>query len=89
MLTGETVTDAVFSPVDHRYVLPPEAVSWVPVPAQIVRLPLTVAVTAGFTDTVTLVTDRQPVALVTVTEYAVVLTGAATNEALVLPVDHR
>ena len=66
-----------------------EAVSVVLPAVQMAKPPLMAATAAGFTNTVTPVIEAQPEALVTVTEYAVVLAGLTTMADKLAPVDHR
>lgn len=70
--------------------LPPEAfaVKVAEVPLQIVAL-ATVAVTVGFTVTITELVLKQPAELVAVTEYVVVTVGLTGWLTVVTPLLHR
>ena len=79
---------AVVAPVDHRKVVPPEAVKLADVPAQIVLLPAISQVGFVITVNVRLQELVQPAALVTVTLYVPAAVRLLIT-AVVAPVDHK
>lgn len=86
---GLTTILAEVSPVLHKSVPVPTAVSVVEAPAHIVDGEAeTLILGSGFTNTVTDVVPEQPAAFVPVTEYVVVAFGLTEIVAPVCPVLH-
>jgi hypothetical protein len=75
---GETVIAVLEDPVDQEYVPPPEAVSVVFPPAQMLVFPVMLGVSEDCTVTTT-VLEPGPQGVVAVTTYVVVLEGFATG----------
>ena len=68
---------------DQENISAPEPVSVVLPPLQIVVIPLMAATGSAFTTTVTISLSVQPLPLVTVTEYTVLMAGNTETTALV------
>jgi hypothetical protein len=85
---GETVMDEVVFPLLHTNADPPEAVSVVLLPEQMVVFPLIAAVMAPVTFTVATAVPVQ-IPLLTCTVYEVVVVGVTIMAEVLAPVFHR